>query len=64
MVGASTLTVLRLLADAGTLALDCRNLTARQLLTKLVEVDEPWSFVGCKEKPKRAGEGGTETLGS
>lgn len=55
LAGVSKLTVLRLLADAGTLALDYHDLMVRKLPTARVEVDELWSFVGGKEKTKAAG---------
>lgn len=50
MTGASKVTVLRLLADAGTLAAEFHDLTVRDLDVDRVEVDEIWSFVGAKQK--------------
>src|SRR5438046_499798 len=50
MLGVNKVTVLRLLADAGTLAAQWHDLVVRDLETKRVQMDEIWSFVGCKEK--------------
>jgi len=58
MAGVSKLTVLRVLAVAGMLALDYHDLVVRNLPTARVEVNELWSFVGCKEKTKKAGSEG------
>src|SRR4051812_2790418 len=43
-------TVLRLLADAGTVAAKYHDLVLRDLETKRVQVDEIWAFVHSKEK--------------
>lgn len=53
--GVSKLTVLRLLADAGSLAMDFHDQAVRDLPTVRVEVDEVWAFVGCKQKTKDSG---------
>jgi IS1 family transposase len=50
MFRVSKITILRLLADAGTLALDYHNETVRNLESKHVQLDEIWSFVNAKEK--------------
>ena len=50
MMSVSKVTVLRLLADAGTLAADYHDLTVRDLQCERVQVDELWSFVGAKQK--------------
>jgi IS1 family transposase len=50
MFGASKVTILRLLADAGTLALKHHNVMVRDLSTKHVQVDEMWSFIHSKDK--------------
>lgn len=50
MTGASKVTVLRLLADAGTLAAEYHDLVVRDLRCQRVQVDELWSFVGAKQK--------------
>lgn len=50
MTGASKVTILRLLADAGTLAAQYHDLTVRGLSCKRVQVDEIWSFVGAKQR--------------
>lgn len=51
----SKLTVLRLLAYVGSLCTDLHDELVRNLECKRVQVDEIWSFVGCKEKNKKAG---------
>lgn len=61
--GVSQLTVLRLLTDAGMLALDYQVLIVQRLPTACMEVDKLWSFVGCKEMTKRAESGATGALG-
>jgi IS1 family transposase len=48
--GASKMTVLKLLADAGQACADYMDANIRNLKTKRVEVDEVWSFVHCKER--------------
>jgi IS1 family transposase len=55
MCGVSKLTVLRLLADVGSLCRDYHDLTVRRLNSKRVQLDEIWSFVGCKQKNKERG---------
>lgn len=59
MFGASKVTILRLIADAGTIALKFHNAMVRDLSTKHVQVDEVWSFVGSNRLRRRA----TEELG-
>jgi hypothetical protein len=51
----SKITVLRLLADAGTLCADYHNLLVRRLKSQHVQMDEIWAFVGCKAKAKARG---------
>lgn len=58
MVGASKVTVLRLLADAGTFCAQYHDLFVRGLQSKRVQLDEIWAFCGCKDKAKDAGAGG------
>jgi len=58
MCRVSKLTVLRLLADVGSLCRDFHDVTVRELRPQRVQVDEIWSFVGCKEKAKAQGAGG------
>src|ERR1700689_1380373 len=48
MFGVSKITVLRLLADAGTLAQQYHDLTVCDLKTQRVQLDEAWSFCGKK----------------
>ncbi|MGD0138195.1 MAG: hypothetical protein ABSD28_04915 [Tepidisphaeraceae bacterium] len=50
MFSVSKITILRLLADAGTLAEQYHDLTVCDLATKRVQVDEIWSFVHAKNK--------------
>ena len=58
IVGVSKVTVLRLLADVGTFCAQYHNLIVRDLQSKRVQLDEIWSFCGCKDKAKDAGAGG------
>ena len=58
MCGASKITVLRLLADAGQFCADYHDVFVRGLVTKRVQADEAWSFCGCKDKAKKAGKRG------
>ena len=58
MVDVSKITVLRLLADAGTFCAQYHDLFVRGLDSKRVQVDEIWSFCGCKDKAKEAGADG------
>lgn len=55
MLGVSKITVLRLLADAGTLAAQYHDLMVRDLQCDRVQVDELWSFVGAKQRQVDAG---------
>ena len=50
MFHVSKITILRLLADAGTLAADYHDLTVCDLTTKRVQLDEIWSFIHCKKQ--------------
>ncbi len=54
----SKLTVLRLLADVGILCADLHDKMVQGLSTARVQVDEIWSFVGCKENSKKHGKHG------
>jgi IS1 family transposase len=58
MCGASKITVLRLLADAGQFCADYHGVFVRGLASKRVQADEIWSFCGCKDKAKKAGANG------
>lgn len=51
----SKITVLRLLADAGTMAQRWHDAQVRDLQAERVQADEIWSFVGCKDRAKKAG---------
>lgn len=64
MFSVNKVTVLRLLADAGTLAANWHELVVWDLQTKRVQVDEIWSFVNAKQKnvnPKNWGKGHGDT---
>ena len=50
MFGGNKITVLRLLADAGTLAHRYHDENVRNLPTRRVQMDEIWSFVHCKQR--------------
>jgi len=50
MFGVNKITVLRLLADAGTLATQYHDLVVRDLGTKRVQMDEIWSFCHSKNQ--------------
>ena len=50
LCGVSKITVLRLLADAGTFCAEYLDLTVRNLTCQRVQVDELWSFVHSKQK--------------
>ena len=56
--GVSKLTVLRLLADVGSLCADLHDKMVRNVPSKRVQVDEIWSFVGCKQISKKRGKQG------
>ena len=58
MSGVAQLTVLRLLADVGSLCRDLHDVTVQGLASRRIQVDEVWSFVGCKQKNKEAGKAG------
>lgn len=55
MCGCSKITVLRLLADAGTFCANYHDEHVRNLQCERVQMDEIWSFVGCKDKTKNIG---------
>jgi IS1 family transposase len=50
MTGASRGAVLRLLESVGTACAEYHNTVVRNVAAKRVQVDEIWSFVGCKQK--------------
>jgi IS1 family transposase len=50
MTGCSKNTIAKLLLELGTACLDYMNRTLVNLPCKLVQVDEIWSFIGCKQK--------------
>lgn len=55
MCDVSKLTILRLLANIGSLCRDYHDLEVRGLAYRRVQVDEAWSFVGCKKKSREQG---------
>jgi IS1 family transposase len=50
MTGVAKGTILRLLAEVGQACADYQNVTIRNVKANRVQVDEIWSFVGCKDK--------------
>lgn len=50
MTGVSKGAILRLLASVGAACADYQDRTIRNVEAKRVQVDEIWSFVGCKQK--------------
>jgi IS1 family transposase len=50
LTGVAKGTILRLLADVGTACAEYQDAALRNLSSKRVQVDEIWSFVGCKQK--------------
>lgn len=50
MTGVAKGTILRLLAEVGTACADYLDTTVRNIPAKRVQIDEIWSFVGCKQK--------------
>ena len=55
MTGGAKLPVLRLLSDVGSLCRDFHDLKVRDLTSARIEMDEIWSFVGCKEGNRKKG---------
>src|ERR1700676_1786334 len=58
MCGVSKITVLRLLGDFGTFCAQYHNVFVRNLNSKRVQLDEIWSFCGCKDKARDKGAAG------
>lgn len=58
MCGVSKLTILRLLADVGSLCRKLHNVMVRGLRSKRIQADEIWAFCGCKQKNKESGKKG------
>jgi IS1 family transposase len=50
MTGVAKHTILRLLVEVGTACAEYQNRALRNVTAKRVQVDEIWSFVGCKQK--------------
>lgn len=55
MIGASKNTVAKLLVTAGTVFAEYQDRAFRDLPCTKIQVDEIWSFVGCKQKNVREG---------
>lgn len=60
--GCSKVTVLRLLADAGTLCARWHDQHVRGLQAERVQCDETWSFVGCKDRARKMGATGIGSI--
>ena len=50
MTGVAKGTILRLLAEVGTACSEYQERALRNIPTKRIQIDEIWSFVGCKER--------------
>src|SRR5258706_9784972 len=50
MTGVSKGAILRLLASVGTACAEYLDVTLRNVPAKRIQIDEIWSFVGCKQK--------------
>src|ERR1039457_5807543 len=50
MTGVSKGAILRLLVSVGTACTEFHNSVVRNVEAKRLQVDETWSFVGCKQK--------------
>ncbi|MBL8859516.1 MAG: IS1 family transposase [Planctomycetes bacterium] len=55
MTGTSKITVLRLLADAGTFCAEYHDEHVRNVQAGEIQADELWSYCGCKERTKKNG---------
>jgi IS1 family transposase len=55
--GCSKVTVLRLLVDAGEFCRSYHGLHVQKLITRRLQLDEVWSYVGCKQRTKMHGNG-------
>ncbi len=58
MTGAAKNTVVKLLAQVGKACAEYQAENLRNLNSRVIQVDEIWSFVGCKEKGKAQGKQG------
>ena len=58
MTGASKNTIVKLLAQLGKACTEYQADYLRNLNSRVIQVDEIWSFVGCKEKGKTQGKQG------
>lgn len=57
LTGCSKITVLRLLVDAGEFCRNYHGLHVQGLITRRLQLDEVWSYVGCKQRTKTYGKG-------
>src|SRR5205814_2033763 len=60
LTGVAKGTILRLLATVGTACAKYQDETIRNVSARRVQIDEIWSFVGCKQKqvtPEKAAQG-------
>ncbi len=64
LTGVAKGTILRLLAEVGTACDRYQDATLRNIPAKRIQVDEIWSFVGCKEKNVTAAIAATRVAGS
>ncbi|MEX2219793.1 MAG: hypothetical protein WD749_13660 [Phycisphaerales bacterium] len=60
--GCSKVTVLRLLADAGTVCARWHDQHVRGLQSERIQADETWSFIGCKDRAKKMGAVGVGSI--
>jgi IS1 family transposase len=63
MTGVEKRTIIRLLADVGTACFEYQNRVLRNLTCKRLQVDEIWSYVGCKQKNLTAKKAATGVFG-
>src|SRR4051812_44689869 len=57
ITGAAKNTIVKLLAEAGEACEAYHDTHMRNLPCKVLQLDEVWSFVGCKEKNKKTAKG-------
>lgn len=57
ITGAAKNTILKFLEEAGEACEDYQNRELRNLPCKVLQLDEIWSFVGCKERTKNSAKG-------
>jgi IS1 family transposase len=57
ITGAAKNTIIKFLAEAGEACSDYHDKKMRNLPCRILQLDEVWSFVGCKEKAKKHAKG-------